>query len=128
MNTLYAADTAAWRDWLEQNGTTEQSVWLVIQHKDSSTPSVGYHEGDRARVVFRLDRQQGAQERQEQLSDALHPAQAEEHLGALEPRPGATNDRRRPDATGRPGADRPRQAHRPLGHALTAAWHPYQPF
>jgi uncharacterized protein YdeI (YjbR/CyaY-like superfamily) len=52
MNTLYAADTAAWRDWLEQNGTSEQSVWLVIQHKDSSTPSVGYHEAIEHALCF----------------------------------------------------------------------------
>ena len=52
MNTLYAADTTAWRDWLDRHGTTERSVWLVIHHKDSGTPSVGYREAIEHALCF----------------------------------------------------------------------------
>jgi uncharacterized protein YdeI (YjbR/CyaY-like superfamily) len=52
MNTLYAADTTAWRDWLDRHGTTERSVWLVIHHKDSGTPSVGYREAIKHALCF----------------------------------------------------------------------------
>lgn len=51
-NTLYAADTTAWRDWLDRHGTTERSVWLVIHHKDSGTPSVGYRDAIEHALCF----------------------------------------------------------------------------
>lgn len=36
--------TTAWRNWLSQNHATEKSVFLIIYHKESGTPSVYYPE------------------------------------------------------------------------------------
>ena len=44
MTTISASSVAEWRAWLAQNGRSEKEIWLVIQHKDSGTPSVRYHE------------------------------------------------------------------------------------
>ncbi|MGF6885631.1 uncharacterized protein YdeI (YjbR/CyaY-like superfamily) [Nocardia sp. GAS34] len=44
MSTFLASTTADWRAWLAANGRSEKEIWLVIQHKDSPTPSVRYHE------------------------------------------------------------------------------------
>lgn len=44
MNTFSAPTPDDWRAWLAQNGRTEKEVWLVIHHKGSATPSVGYGE------------------------------------------------------------------------------------
>ena len=44
MNTVVANTAADWRAWLALNCRSEEEVWLVIQHKDSGTPSVRYHE------------------------------------------------------------------------------------
>ena len=42
VNTFYAKDQNSWREWLEENHQTEKSVWLIIYHKDSITPSIYY--------------------------------------------------------------------------------------
>ena len=42
--TFYAKDQQSWRKWLEENHQTEKSVWLIIYHKGSKTPSVYYDE------------------------------------------------------------------------------------
>ncbi|MEM1218647.1 MAG: YdeI/OmpD-associated family protein [Bacteroidota bacterium] len=40
--TFYAKDLIAWREWLQENHTRVASVWLIIFHKKSDTPSVYY--------------------------------------------------------------------------------------
>lgn len=44
VQVLYARSVEEWRAWLEEHGATERSVWLVIYHKRSTTPSVGFHD------------------------------------------------------------------------------------
>ena len=42
--TFYAQDLMAWRKWLTDNHQQTPSVWLIIFHKKSDTPSVYYDE------------------------------------------------------------------------------------
>ncbi len=42
--TFYAPSRKAWRAWLLQNHEKSTGIWLIIYHKDSSTPSVYYDE------------------------------------------------------------------------------------
>ncbi len=42
--TFHAKDGAAWRQWLEENHAQAASVWLIMYHKGSDTPSVYYDE------------------------------------------------------------------------------------
>jgi uncharacterized protein YdeI (YjbR/CyaY-like superfamily) len=44
VKTYHAESRAAWRTWLAENHVTEKSVWLIIYHKKSATPSVYYDE------------------------------------------------------------------------------------
>jgi uncharacterized protein YdeI (YjbR/CyaY-like superfamily) len=44
MNVVTAATAAEWRAWLDRHGETATEVWLVIQHKRSPVPGVGYAE------------------------------------------------------------------------------------
>ena len=44
MNTVSASDPGQWRSWLAENHLSAPEIWLVIQHKDSGTPSVRYGE------------------------------------------------------------------------------------
>jgi uncharacterized protein YdeI (YjbR/CyaY-like superfamily) len=49
----FAAETAAdWRAWLARNGRCEKEVWLVVQRKDSATPSVSYGEAIEQALCF----------------------------------------------------------------------------
>lgn len=41
---VHLPSAAAWRSWLLQNHTTQKSVFLIIYHKESGTPSVYYPE------------------------------------------------------------------------------------
>ena len=52
MGILLASTPADWRAWLHRNGRSEREVWLVIFHKDSSTPSVRYHEAIEQALCF----------------------------------------------------------------------------
>lgn len=52
MGTIHAATADDWRAWLAEHGSTETEVWLVIQHRDSPTPSVGYHEAIEHALCF----------------------------------------------------------------------------
>ena len=45
MNSFYAENRAAWRDWLARHHNTESGVWLKIFKKNSGTPSITYDEG-----------------------------------------------------------------------------------
>jgi uncharacterized protein YdeI (YjbR/CyaY-like superfamily) len=51
-NEFYAKDRKAWRKWLQQNHVKEESVWLVIYHKKSNTPSVYYDEAVEEALCF----------------------------------------------------------------------------
>ena len=50
--TLYASSTAEWRTWLNDNGKTEKSVWLIVYHKTSKTPSVHWHDAIEHALCF----------------------------------------------------------------------------
>jgi len=43
---------AAWRAWLRRHAGTEQRVWLLIRHKGSPTPSVGFEEAIEEALCF----------------------------------------------------------------------------
>jgi uncharacterized protein YdeI (YjbR/CyaY-like superfamily) len=42
--TYYATSTNEWRKWLHDNCQVEQSVWLIVYHKNNKTPSVHWHD------------------------------------------------------------------------------------
>lgn len=44
IQTFYAKDNKAWRNWLQKNHATATSVWLIIYKKETGTPSVYYPE------------------------------------------------------------------------------------
>jgi len=52
VQTFYARTREAWRKWLGENGRSETSVWLIIYHKKSKTPSVHFHEAMEDAVCF----------------------------------------------------------------------------
>jgi uncharacterized protein YdeI (YjbR/CyaY-like superfamily) len=52
VNTVTASTGAEWRAWLARNHQSETEVWLVIHHKDSPSPSVGYGEAIEQALCF----------------------------------------------------------------------------
>ncbi|WP_159580824.1 YdeI family protein [Marinoscillum sp. 108] len=42
--SLHVLSTQEWRDWLQQNHTKKQSVWLIQYKKNSDMPSVSWSE------------------------------------------------------------------------------------
>jgi len=44
IKTCYAKNQQAWRRWLTKHHASESSVWLIIYHKNSGTPSITYDE------------------------------------------------------------------------------------
>ncbi|WP_154814186.1 YdeI/OmpD-associated family protein [Actinophytocola xinjiangensis] len=44
MDTVITDSATQWRDWLARNATTATEVWLVLRHKDSDAPGLGYPE------------------------------------------------------------------------------------
>ncbi|WP_166345599.1 YdeI/OmpD-associated family protein [Phytoactinopolyspora limicola] len=52
MDTVIARTPDEWRSWLARNSCVETEVWLVIYHKDSSTPSIRYHEAVEQALCF----------------------------------------------------------------------------
>jgi uncharacterized protein YdeI (YjbR/CyaY-like superfamily) len=50
--TVYAKTRKEWRKWLEKNHSKEKSVWLIIYHKQSETPSVYYDEAVEEALCF----------------------------------------------------------------------------
>ena len=52
MNTVSASTPAEWRAWLERNCRSTKEIWLIIHHKDSSAPSVRYHEAIEQALCF----------------------------------------------------------------------------
>ena len=49
---FYAPTRAEWRQWLEERGQTEKSVWLIVYQKKSATPSVRFHDAIEEAVCF----------------------------------------------------------------------------
>ncbi|MCF0050571.1 YdeI/OmpD-associated family protein [Dyadobacter sp. LJ53] len=52
IKAFYASSRKEWREWLSQNSQTEKSVWLIIHHKNSKTPSVYYPESIEEALCF----------------------------------------------------------------------------
>ncbi|MCF0065186.1 YdeI/OmpD-associated family protein [Dyadobacter chenwenxiniae] len=52
IKAFYAPSRKEWREWLSQNSQTEKSVWLIIYHKNSKTPSVYYPESIEEALCF----------------------------------------------------------------------------
>jgi len=52
IKAFYARTRKPWRKWLEINHDKEKSVWLIIHHKASKTPSVYYDEAVEEALCF----------------------------------------------------------------------------
>lgn len=52
IQTLYAASTEEWWKWLNKNCQTEKSVFLIVYHKNSKTPSVHWHDAIENALCF----------------------------------------------------------------------------
>jgi uncharacterized protein YdeI (YjbR/CyaY-like superfamily) len=52
IKAFYAATRMEWRNWLAENGQKEKSVWLIIYHKSSKTPSIYYPESIEEALCF----------------------------------------------------------------------------
>jgi uncharacterized protein YdeI (YjbR/CyaY-like superfamily) len=52
ISILYVSSTDEWRKWLNQNCQTEKSVWLIVYHKNSKTPSVHWHDAIENALCF----------------------------------------------------------------------------
>ncbi|MET7259443.1 YdeI/OmpD-associated family protein [Dyadobacter fermentans] len=44
IEAITAPSSEEWRAWMAKNGTKKDAVFLIIYHKDSPTPSIGYKE------------------------------------------------------------------------------------
>ena len=52
VNTFHAKSRSEWRQWLQNNHTSQKSVWLIIYHKDNKTRSVDYEEAVEEALCF----------------------------------------------------------------------------
>ena len=52
MRTLHAETRTQWRAWLQDNCDTADEVWLVVQHANSATPSVGHKDAVQEALCF----------------------------------------------------------------------------
>lgn len=52
LNSIYAIDRAAWRQWLEANHRAATGVWLVYYKVNSGKPSVQYPEAVKEALCF----------------------------------------------------------------------------
>ena len=50
--TFYATSRKQWRAWLSKNHVAEQSIWLIIYHKDANKRSVYYDEAVEEALCF----------------------------------------------------------------------------
>ncbi|MEO7925697.1 MAG: hypothetical protein ABIR93_03125 [Saprospiraceae bacterium] len=44
IQTFYAGTVEEWREWLDKHCQSEKSVYLIVYHKKSKTPSVHWHD------------------------------------------------------------------------------------
>jgi uncharacterized protein YdeI (YjbR/CyaY-like superfamily) len=49
---VYAISRTKWREWLEQNGQTEKSVWLILYHKKSKVQCVNLNDATEEALCF----------------------------------------------------------------------------
>lgn len=52
LSSYHAKNRKEWRQWLTKNHRLEKSVWLIIYHKSSATPSVYYEEAVEEAICF----------------------------------------------------------------------------
>jgi uncharacterized protein YdeI (YjbR/CyaY-like superfamily) len=52
IKALYSESIKEWRDWLCQHCDTEKSVYLIVYHKKSETPSVHWHDAIENALCF----------------------------------------------------------------------------
>jgi uncharacterized protein YdeI (YjbR/CyaY-like superfamily) len=52
LETFYASDRQAWREWLKQNHRTSSCIWLVYYKVKSGKPSVRYSEAVKEALCF----------------------------------------------------------------------------
>jgi uncharacterized protein YdeI (YjbR/CyaY-like superfamily) len=52
IQAFHAKTRADWRNWLLMNASQEKSVWLIIYHKKSSTPSIYYPDAIEEALCF----------------------------------------------------------------------------
>lgn len=52
MDMVFASGVDEWRNWLTVNAASATEVWLVVQHKDSATPSIRHHEAVEQALCF----------------------------------------------------------------------------
>jgi uncharacterized protein YdeI (YjbR/CyaY-like superfamily) len=52
IETLYAKSTDQWREWLAKNCKSEKSIYLIVYHKASKTPSVHWHDAIENALCF----------------------------------------------------------------------------
>ncbi|NJO40706.1 MAG: hypothetical protein HC865_08605 [Cyanobacteria bacterium RU_5_0] len=52
LETIYATDRKAWRDWLEKNHHTSIGIWLIYYKAKSGKPSVRYSEAVKEALCF----------------------------------------------------------------------------
>ncbi len=100
VSTFHAQDGAAWRKWLEQNHSRAASVWLIIYHKGSDTPSVYYDEAvDEALCFGWIDSKPNKRD-DESYYQFFFEAQSEEQLERSEQSQGRTTARAGEDGPG----------------------------
>lgn len=52
MDALSVSSADEWRAWLARHGRSESEVWLVLHHRGSGTPGVGYGEAIEHALCF----------------------------------------------------------------------------
>lgn len=52
LETIYASDRKAWREWLDKNYLTSLGIWLVYYKVKSAKPSVRYSEAVKEALCF----------------------------------------------------------------------------
>lgn len=52
IDIFYPNNVSAWRDWLEQNHATQQSVWLLYYTKSSGKPTISWSEAVDVALCF----------------------------------------------------------------------------
>jgi uncharacterized protein YdeI (YjbR/CyaY-like superfamily) len=51
-HSFYAKNRKAWRTWLTKNAEPTSNIWLIIYHKNASTPSLTYDEAVEEALCF----------------------------------------------------------------------------
>lgn len=52
IEAFYPPNAAAWRSWLETNGASKKSVYLICYHKKSGIPTISYEEAIEQALCF----------------------------------------------------------------------------